>query len=59
MGRRGRCLVDVCCLMAVTDMSAAGQKTSFAFKKDVISKADLNDIMQYMKSMKRREKLPS
>lgn len=30
-----------------------------AFKKDVISKADLNDIMRYLKSMKRQEKLPS
>ncbi|MFD2885413.1 c-type cytochrome [Chitinophaga cymbidii] len=30
-----------------------------AFKKDVISKADLHDIMRYMKSMKREEKLPS
>lgn len=30
-----------------------------AFKKDVISKNDLTDIMKFMKEMKHSEKLPS
>lgn len=29
-----------------------------AFKKDVISRNDLNNIMHYMKTMKKSEKLP-